>query len=253
MKRFNVMLLVLLVLVATTVVFADNPYNQHLTDDGIIVWGATGDQYSNTKMDRKAWTPDTNGEGQTAQLNVEALAYIPCYLKMEFNGNDGISILESFGPKKNGTNIAQAVGSIPSPEAGMYHMIFDNEIGGFVDGNWASLGHGRNAEIAPGPNVYIQACDVFKVQLFSNDDFKYDVISAPLVQGANKLNLEIGTSTTIDGAYDAQVFDAAKTINIGQGAPCTSLQYFHRFRVPYAANVVHGSYSGNVTFKAYTI
>ncbi len=251
MKRFSILLLVLVMVVTGTVVFAD--YNDHVDDNGVIVWGATGEKYSNTTLDRKSWTPDSNGSGQTAQLNVEALAYIPCYLKMEFNGNDGITTLESFGPKKDGTNIAQAVGSIPSSQAGMYHMVFDNEIGGFVNGNWASLGHGRNAEIAPGSDVYIQACDIFKVQLFSNDDFKYDVISAPLTNGAAKLNLEIGTSTAIDGTYDAQTFDTAKTINIGQGAACASLQYFHRFRVPYAANVVHGSYSGNVTFKAYTI
>lgn len=251
MKRFSILLLVLAMVVTGSAVFAG--YDDHLTDDGVIVWGETGERYSNTDLDRKAWTPDTNGEGQTAQLNVEALAYIPCYLKMEFNGNDGISILESFGPKKEGTNIAQAVGNIPSPQAGMYHMVFDNEIGGFVDGSWASLGHGRNAEIAPGPNVYIQACDVFQVKVFSNDDFKYDVIGAPLTNGAASLNLEIGTSATIDGTYDAQVFDSLKTINIGQGAPCTNLNYFHRFRVPYAANVAHGAYSGTVTFKAYTI
>lgn len=252
MKRFSILLLVLVTLVATTVVFAD--YGDHLTDDGVIVWGATGEEYSNTKMDRKGWTPDANGKGQTVELNVEALAYIPCYLKMEFNGNDGKSVLESFGPRKVGNNdIAYAKGSIPSPEAGQYHIIFDNEIGGFVDGSWNSLGHGRNAEIAPGPDVYIQACDIFQVKIFSNDDFKYDVIGAPLTNGTANLNLEIGTSTAIDGTYDAQTFDTAKTINIGEGAPCTDISYFHRFRVPYAMNVVHGSYSGSVTFKAYTI
>ena len=248
MKRFSVLLLVLVMVVAGTVVFADEPNN-----DGIIIWGATGDQYSNTQLNRKAWVADSNGAGQLTQLNVEALAYIPCYLKMEFNGNDGITTLESFGPKKDGTNLAQAIGSVPSSQAGMYHMVFDNEIGGFVNGDWAALGTGRNIEVRPGPNVYIQACDIFKVQLYSNDNFKYDVISAPLTQGARKLNLEIGTSTAIDGAYNAEVFDAAKTINIGVGDPCESLTYFHRFRVPYTMDTVHGAYSGNVTFKAYTI
>lgn len=248
MKRFNILLLVLIMVVAGTVVFADEPNN-----DGVIIWGATGDQYNNTEVNRKGYTPDANGEGQLTQLNVEALAYIPCYLKMEFNGNDGISILESFGPKKEGTNLAQAIGSVPSLEAGRYCMIFDNEMGGFVDGNWNPLGAGRNIEVAPGPDVYIQACDIFKVQIYSNDNFKYDVISAPLTQGAHKLNLVIGTSTAIDGSYDAQVFDAEKTINIGEGDPCENLEYYHRFRVPYTMDTVHGAYSGTVTFKAYTI
>lgn len=252
MKRFSILLLVLVTFVATTVAFA--AYDDHVTDDGVSIWWVTGDEYSNTKMDRKGWTPDANGEGQTVELNVEALAYIPCYLKMEFNGNDGKTVLESFGPRKLGDNdIAYAKGSIPSREAGQYHIIFDNEIGGFVDGKWNSLGHGRNAEIAPGPDVYIQACDIFQVKIFSNDDFKYDVIGAPLTNGTANLNLEIGTSTAIDGTYDAQTFDTVKTINIGEGAPCTDITYFHRFRVPYAMNVVHGSYSGSITFKAYTI
>lgn len=247
MKRFSVLLLVLVMVVTGTVVFAD--YNDHVNDDGAVIWGATGERFSNDQtIQRKGWYGDTDGKDQVAQLNVEALAYIPCYLKMVFNGNDGMTSIESFGPR------AEAIGSIPSSTAGMYHMVFDNEVGGFVDGNWASLGHGRNAEIAPGPNVYIQACDVFKVQLFSNDEYKYDVISAPLTNGSASLNLEIGTSTAIDGTYDAQIFDAPKTINIGgEFDACSYQTFFHRFRVPYAATTVHGAYSGNVTFKAYTI
>ncbi|HYH05026.1 MAG TPA: hypothetical protein VEC37_18190, partial [Bacillota bacterium] len=109
--------------------------------------------------------------------------------------------------------------------------------------------------VAPGSDVYIAACDIFRVKIYSNDNFKYDVISAPLTQnnGSNKLNLEMGTSGKIDGTYSAVVFDAQKTINIGEGAPCQTLEYYHKFRVPYSTTTVHGGYTGTVTFKAYTI
>jgi hypothetical protein len=39
------LLLVLIMVVAGTVVFADEPNN-----DGVIIWGATGDQYNNTEV-----------------------------------------------------------------------------------------------------------------------------------------------------------------------------------------------------------
>ena len=263
MKKLSIFFIVLALLMVSVAVFADDPlnrpivedpYGQHVNDDGVVVWGETGNQYNNvTTLNRTGYTLDTNGKDQLAQLNVEALAYIPCYLKLTFNGNQGKTVVESFGPKGD-NGLAQAVGDIPSQADGNYHIIFDNEVGGFVDDKWASLGHGRNAEVRPGEKVYIQACDIFQVNIFSNDDFKYDVISAPLTGAGNrKLTLEMGTSSTIDGVYTPQVFDSAKTINIGTGAPCTSLKYFHRFRVPYSESTVHGAYSGTITFKAYTI
>jgi hypothetical protein len=246
MKKFGILLIVCALFITTTAVFAD--YSNGVTDDGIVIWSAVSSEFSNVKdINRTNVTYDINGKDQLAQLTIQAHAYIPCYLRMEFNGNTGKTILESFGPEgKNG--IGQAV-----RDETKYHIIFENEMGGFVDNNWNSLGHGRNAEIAPGANVFIQGCDIFHVKIYSNDDFKYDVISKPLAQSTKLLPLMMGYSTTINGPYTNVAFDAPKTVNIGTGAPCTTMEYFHRFRVPYSTAVASGQYSGTVTFKAYTI
>jgi hypothetical protein len=246
MKRFGILLIVCALFITTTAVFAD--YNTGVNDDGVVIWSAVSNDYSNVKnINRTNITYDTNGKDQLTQLTIQALAYIPCYLRMEFNGNTGKTILESFGPEgKNG--IGQAISNETK-----YHIIFENEMGGFVDKNWNSLGHGRNVEIAPGPNAYLTACDTFHIKIYSNDDFKYDVISKPLAQGSKLLPLEMGTSATINGVYNTEIFDSAKTVNIGTGAPCSTLEYYHRFRVPYSTTIASGEYKGNVTFKAYTI
>jgi hypothetical protein len=245
MKKFGILLIVCTLFIMTTAVFAD--YSNGVSDDGIVIWSAVSNDYSNVKdINRTNVTYDSNGSNQLTQLTIQAHAYIPCYLRMEFNGNNGKSILESYGPEGK-SGIGQAVSNETK-----YQIIFDNEMGGFVDNNWNSLGHGRNAEIAPGTNVFIQGCDIFHVKIYSNDDFKYDVISKPLAQNTKLLPLEMGYSTTINGPYTNVMFDAPKTVNIGSGAPCTTLEYYHRFRVPYTT-VASGEYSGTVTFKAYTI
>jgi hypothetical protein len=248
MKRFSILLIVCALLITSAAVFAD--YNNGVNDDGIVIWSATGSKYSNIKEINRSnvtYDTDTIGKDQLTQLTIEAKAYIPCYLRMEFNGNNGKTVLESFGPEgKNG--VAQAVRNEDK-----YHIVFENEIGGFVDRNWNSLGHGRNAEIGPGSNVFLQGCDIFHVKIYSNDDFKYDVISKPLAQSTRLLPLEMGYSTAVNGPYTLVTFDAPKTVNIGSGAPCATLEYYHRFRVPYSASVASGEYSGSVTFKAYTI
>ncbi|HYH02850.1 MAG TPA: hypothetical protein VEC37_07095, partial [Bacillota bacterium] len=127
MKRFGILLLVCALLVVGTVVFAEERTASG-TNDGIVVWSATSSEYSNTKLNRTAEVLDENGSGQLAQVNVTMRAFIPCYLRMEFNGNDGKTIVESFGPQKDKTNIGQAV----ADNIG-YNITFDNEIGGFVD------------------------------------------------------------------------------------------------------------------------
>lgn len=246
MKRLGILLLVGLLLIVSTVTFAKEPNN-----DGIITWSGTGADFNIDKtINRNPKVLDSNGSGQLAQVNLKMYAYIPCYLKLELTGNNGKTIVESFGPPDKDKTIGQAISNPVD-----YCITFDNEMGGFVDQDWKSLGAGRNLEIAPGPDVFIAACDIFHVKVYSNDNFKYDVIAAPLDQngGSNKLNLEMGTSGTVNGTYSTTVFDAQKTVNIGNGNPCETLQYYHKFRVPYSTTTVHGGYSGTVTFKAYTI
>jgi hypothetical protein len=240
MKKLTVLLMICSLFVITTMVFAE-------TDDGIstTTWTSSTNNYVNdTSINRGSYFADTDVKGQEASVKLNAKAYIPCYLKMEFTGNQGKTLIESFGPDAKG-NI--------NPTS--YEMIFDNELGGFVNGSWTVLGTGKNAEIAPGANTYIAACDTFKVVVYSNDDFKYDVIGAPLSGSNNKtLNLRMGVSDTFDGTYVNYTFDNATTcINLATGIACQAITKFHKFAVPYNTTTAQGAYNGDITFKAYTI
>jgi hypothetical protein len=244
MKKLTVLLMICSLFVITTMVFAEE--KPGTKDDGIstTTWinSTTNDYVNDTSITRTSYAVDDNTmAGQEASVKLTAKAYIPCYLKLEFTGNQGKTLIESFGPNAKGD---------VTPTT--YEMVFDNELGGFVNGSWAVIKTGKNAEVAPGANTYIAACDTFKVVIFSNDNFKYDVISAPLTGNGN-LNLIMGTSDTLTGAYSTAVFNAAKTINIGSYNPCTTITKYHKFAVPYTTSTVQGAYSGNVTFKAYTI
>lgn len=261
MKRFGFLLMAVLLLVSAAVAFADNnPYDQHKNDDGIVTWSATDAGYINSNHDRKGYVTDVNGSSQDVDIKLKAEAYIPCYLKLELTGNEGKAILESFGPN--------AHASLPAKDDDVNFLIlFDNEVGGYVDGNWTSLGHGRNAEIRPGPNVYIQSCDTFKVNVYSNDNFKYCVKGKSLenkdgvgLTAAQKwLKLQIGSSATLNGKYTTEDLgegtygEKEKDCAVYTGAACTDYTVFHKFRVPYDTNVAHGMYQGEVTFAASTI
>jgi hypothetical protein len=239
MKKILVLLIICSLFAITTLVFASEPGN----NNGIAWTTVTGNNYVNdTSINRGSYYTDQDGKDQTVQVKLTAKAYIPCYLKMEFTGNTGKTVIESFGP--------EAQGSVTPSN---YLMIFDNEMGGFINGAWKGLGTGRNAEVAPGSDVYIAACDTFKVKIYANDDFQYDVIGAPLTNNGKKLDLEMGTSDSLAGTYTNTTFDDSKTINIAIGAPCQTIEKYHKFRVPYTTDTAHGEYSGDVTFKAYTI
>jgi hypothetical protein len=240
MKKLTVLLMICSLFVITTMVFAD-------TDDGIATTTWTSNTTNNYVNDttikrRSGYTADGDIKGQEASVKLTATAYIPCYLKMEFTGNQGKTVIESFGPEAKGT---------VNPST--YQIVFDNELGGFVDATWKVKATGKNAEVAPGTGYNIAACDTFKVVVFSNDNYKYDVISAPLTSTKGSLNLIMGTSDALAGTYKTDLFDSAKTINIGAYDPCTTITKYHKFAVPYTINTVQGAYSGNVTFKAYTI
>jgi hypothetical protein len=242
LKKLTVLLMICSLFVITTMVFAEE--KPGMKDDGIssATWtsSTTNDYVNDTKISR-AYFADADVAGQEASVKLNAKAYIPCYLKLEFTGNQGKTLIESFGPNAKGD---------VTPTT--YEMVFDNEMGGFVDGAWNVIKTGKNAEVAPDANTYIAACDTFKVVVFSNDNFKYDVISAPLT-GKGNLNLIMGTSNTLTGTYSNDTFNTAKTVNFGPYDPCTTVTKFHKFAVPYTTSTVQGAYSGNVTFKAYTI
>jgi hypothetical protein len=240
MKKLTVLLMICSLFVITTMVFADD------SNDGINWSSVVGDQYVNDNtINHDSYTADTDKmNGQEASVKIAAKAYIPCYLSMEFIGNEGRTYVESFGP--------DAKANVKPTD---YLMVFDNELGGFVDSDWKLKAAGKNAEVAPGTGYYIAACDTFKVIVYSNDIYKYEVESAPLVNAGGKtLNLDMGTSDSINGTYSLTTFDASKTEIIADNVPaCTELTKFHKFRVPYAKNIVQGEYNGDVTFRAVTL
>lgn len=227
--------------------------------DGIAINFNAGSEYVVlTGIDRSAITYDENTKAPVDQLvgvKVNAKAYIPCYIEMRVTGNTGETFIQSFGPE------AQEVADHPR------NMVFDNEYGGFVDEYWASLGHGRNAEITPESGVYIQACDVFKVDVWANDTYRYQVESTPLANvdadissplSADVLNLDMRTCLDNAGVWGpTHTFtdDVTTHINIieNQRAACESLTALHQFRVPYNRSIAHGEYNGAVYFKAFTI
>lgn len=210
----------------------------------------------NVEMDRTGYYFDNNigspeGGDQVAEISIPVQAYIPCYLELELTGNQGDAYAKSFGPN------AYAEESV-----GGFLMAFDNEIGGFVNEDWDSIGHGRNAEIEPAEGTYIQACDVFKVNVYSNDAYRYQVESAPLVSANADISgdnsddtLDLQMRTSLDGAAfggTVSFSDSAVQV-ITEKAACDETEAYHQFRVPYTRNTAHGRYNGTVTFKAYNL
>ena len=230
-------------------------YEEHFTDNG-VAWETKVDRnnpgaYTNLEgLNRSGYYLDNNSGGTdndqevAVKLNVDA--YIPCYLELTLTGNQGTTSGQSFGPNTN-PNQANPSG---------YLMVFDNEIGGFVDEDWMSLGGGRNAEVEPGPNTYIQACDIFKVDIYGNEAYKYEVESDLLssVNAAGNLAMQMGTSLDAGDSWGGEVtFDTAKVEEIATGVATESISALHRFRVPYNRDVVHGRYNGTVIFRAVSI
>lgn len=188
---------------------------------------------------------------QVAEVKLKAQAFIPCYLSLNVHGNLGNITVESFGPG--------AVAQGDSWNHGWY-LLFDNEYGGFVDGAWNRIGQGKNYEQAPGPNVFIQGCDDFIVEIYSNDNYKYEVASGPLVfqtQSAHAtLPLIMGTALGDTSFSDYTFDDSEGNANLAEFGPfdhCKTTILTHKFRVPYNTDIRHGEYNGAVTLRAYTI
>lgn len=196
-------------------------------------------------LDRNRQREDND---QKLEIELPTYAYIPCYLEITLTGNQGTTSGQSFGQGASGSR--QATG---------YMMVFDNEIGGFVDEDWMSLGAGQNAEVVPGEDVYIAGCDIFKVEVYGNEAYRYEVESSPLVATDNTgadLPMHIRTSFSLGDTWERD-FDAIAApdtvINMGTKAAGESLTALHNFRVPYGMGTVHGSYSGSIIFRVVSI
>lgn len=233
--------------------------NYDRSDDEGIIWSnkVDPDEYINlVEINRSDYTPDENTTGkngvvdtdQELEIKLPVLAYIPCYLEITLTGNEGKSSLQSFGP--DASDNRSTMSGANSPYIG-YQLVFDNEVGGFVDQDWKSMGAGKNAEIEPGSNVYIAGCDIFKVEVYGNEAFTYEVQSSPLVGMGTTLNMDIRTSMNLGDSWQySATFDSVdkvafdKDYDAGKGGT-----FLHNFRVPYTRNSVHGSYSGDVIFR----
>ena len=230
-------------------------------DDGII-WSNKVDteKYINlVDINRSDYTPDENLTGKNAvdtdqelEIKLPVLAYIPCYLEITLTGNEGKSSLQSFGPDATATRSTLSGVTGPPPGYLGYQLLFDNEIGGFIDADWKSLGAGKNAEIEPGSDIYIAGCDIFVVEVYGNEAFTYEVQSSPLMgMGGATLNMDIRTSMNLGDSWPYEAtFDSVdevafdKDYDAGNGGT-----FLHNFRVPYTRNSVHGSYEGDVIFR----
>ncbi|NLW56057.1 MAG: hypothetical protein GX050_05490 [Firmicutes bacterium] len=266
MKKPCLLFIVLALVIMSTTALANGPldgipgwdYLNHMLDDGVVTWTGVNywGAYDNVPMNRWFYYLDDNNgrNGQSVQMELQTRAYIPCYLELIVNGNQGKTVLQSFGPR------AHADAGLISA----YRLLFDNEIGGFVNESWNSLGHGRNAEIEPAPGVYIQGCDLFKVQIYANDNYKYEVKGGPLnptsanvssTQALDVLPLQMRSSVDGGDFGETVTFEKEDTLVpiIREKQACEESVVYHQFRVPYNRNVAHGGYSGTIILRAATL
>lgn len=265
MKKLSILLTILAVLSMSTFVFAEGPldgipgdnYLNHENDDGVIIWTKTDQngRYDNVPFHRSGYYFDNNGKnGQAVEMALQTWAFIPCYLEMKVTGNQGQTMLQSFGPGATAN-----AGTISA-----YVLAFDNEIGGFVDEDWNSLGHGKNAEIEPASGTYIQGCDLFKVELYANDNYKYEIESGPLsptnarADSPDALDLlPLQMRSSVDGAAfgATMTFDTPNIVVnvIPEKLACQTSLVYHQFRVPYDRNIAHGRYDGRLVMRAATL
>ena len=260
MKRMLIIGLILGLCIFSGAVFADeaSDYANHSEDLGVVIdTSISADNVNLTYIQNREpgqFTPETNGASQSAELTLNAQAYIPCYLKMVVTANMTKASVESFGAD------AAAKASDPATEG---TLTFDNEVGGFVANDWSVAGHGKNAEIQPGTGYFIRACDLIKVDLFSNDTYKYQVTALPLDAvdadtssdlADKKLDLQMRTRVDEGDWGSTHSFAAdGSEVAVSQKAACESTTVYHDFRVPYLNTTAHGKYTGVVVFKAYTI
>ncbi len=238
-----------------------DPENEKLLSGLDIGWEVSTTDYKNIAKipaiygnEAQTYTEDIVSKTATerSSIVVDTVAFIPTYVKLELSGNSGKSTVHAFGPFTVGNSLFENA------------LIFDNEIGGFIDENWNSLGHGEQLSIAPDKNRYIQASDYLKAVIFSNDNYKYEVTASPLLATSESaipnasLSLEMAYSTlnANDSYGDWQSFTFTginSSEMIAQKSALQTLTVMHRFRVPYNNEVAAGKYTGKIHFKVYTL
>jgi hypothetical protein len=218
----------------------------HIFDDGKVTWNKTGDEFVNIDwINRTDYVFDDNRvNGQSVEMTLEARAFIPSYLEMKVTGNKGQTGLRSYGP-----------GIDTKAASSGYLLVFDNEIGGFVDDRWNMLGHNPHSEFdIQNDQVYIQGCDLFKVEVYANDNYKYEVEAGPLTSEKGSLPLHMRSGFSMQRFGGTFVFDEdGKIFEVAEKEACEELTVYHQFRVPYGRNIAQGRYDGTIVFRAYTL
>ncbi|NLM37223.1 MAG: hypothetical protein GX202_03740 [Firmicutes bacterium] len=218
----------------------------NIFDDGKVIWNKTGDEYVNVDwFNRTKYVYDDNrADGQSVEMTLTARAYIPCYLEMKVTGNQGQTGLKSYGP-----------GISTKASASGYLLVFDNEIGGFVDEYWNMLGHNPHTEFDfENEDIFIQGCDVFKVEVYANDSYKYEVEGGPLTSERGSLPLHMRSGYSMSNFGGTFIFDVdGKIFEVAEKDACEELTVYHQFRVPFSRNIAQGRYDGKVIFRAYTL
>lgn len=274
MKKMLVLALALVFILSGAVMaqysgtFADDPFDPDLSQefvdgdyagyedldfDGMVYFNEVDSDnpglYTNLEQLNRSGYYDVNGttdnNRQKVEIKLAVEAYIPCFLEMRLTGNQGTTSAISYGPEAQG-----------STNASGYLMVFDNELGGYLDDEWQSLGYGSNVAINPGDDVFIGSCDIFAVEVISNDDYKYEVSSQALtgVAGAAGETLPMYMRTDLGAGWLANdfIFNAPNTFSRNRDAG-VKLEALHNFKVPFSMNTVHGEYNGEVIFRAATI
>lgn len=231
-------------------------------DDGIVYYNEAGEVHVNLEdINRTGVNLDGENNGkfggrseyQAVEIEMPLFAYIPCFLEIKVTGNLGTTSVASFGPQEEG--------SIASRSADIYNITFDNEVGGFVDSNWDSLGYGENVEfnLQEDYDAFIRGCDVFAVEVMGNADYRYAVAGSALVgPGEATLDMYMRTHVGSDGDWlPTEAHFTGNTVeeeyaveDIDAG---TESLFVHDFKVPFDATSTHGEYTGSVYFRAATI
>ena len=233
---------------------------------------------------------DVDDFDQSIDYTVVAFAEIPCVLKMNVFGNggwvEGISIGSGSEVLFNkGLYMSDNENGEVAPGNNSHFMIFDTDYGGIVDEDWNFMDLDA-VDYAAGQadNAYINACDLWTVDVWANVPYGFGVSSTGMGNfaglddpisiemrylerlGAGIVSQESGLPPYNDNDMDNgnDVIAANNNswagdyvldedgVEIGQYEAGQNAHINMQFRIP-VAGAPAGRYQGEVTFSAYTI
>lgn len=199
---------------------------------------------------------------QNATIRVPAQLYIPCYLEMMLVGNAGKTKVKTIG-------IDEMQNPAIDHGSDRIIMLFHPEITGVLDEDWNFINAGADrvfSSIGPGADTdaanaktFINACDIFRLQVYGNVGYQVSVTANPFVDG--DVNIPIQYRYLVDPEAEAEMnshdnWSATSSLvdpgfTSGALVPCETHVYFFQFRVPWV-HMGAGQYDTDVFFKIYT-